>query len=627
MWDWKVIRPKATENWVANPSFDYFVSIISVPFWALATGAKLSSAIAPYSGLTALRFEGSPPAGNAIASQALVIKNTSDSVYISTWVYLQTASPTAGIQIAKTSDGTVLATVNANPALLGQWQRIGIVCAGVGITNTAVTVGLICGGGANSGTTPSWDCVQAENGTDLSTYFDGSTDGCRWTGRPNLSPSIRPFDCRHSGVEVGLSGYLSLRQMMGAGMPPFADVYLSRGLKGGAVFQRIIKQPRVLQIVGTLIGTSLDNIHSVSGSLDKLLTADLSVPQKPLTLIYTSGAAGGKDLEIEAVYESGMDLDSLQGLTLGQVPLRFVCPEPTYKERQAQTVSIGASANTPTAGVFYKPTLGRGSTPGAFQPVAASLPNGAVLSDAWVNTPNGDLQAWIGGGFTQVGATAAAGLFTFAPDGQTLAVPLAGSTSPAAHPITCLVQSGASSSYVWAGGDFAGFKDFSGASHGTYAYLARMNIYASTLDYPLTVNGTVWAMAYDQSQDVLYAGGAFTSPQSHLMRVFYPSGTPTAGVVPWGDPGGTVYALAVRPDGALYCMTATAILEGLPGATSWNTIGTLGTSSQYTDLLWGPDGALYAACLGQTITPGPGQTDGLVRWNGGAWIPLGGRLL
>ena len=627
-WDWSVIRPKATRNWVANPNFAYSLSPTSVPLWTLTSGAVLSAAVPPWRGFSALSFVGTPPGSQIIASQLLTVVNTGDSVYLSAWVYLQSATPTAGISLTKTSDGTVLATVNANSALLNQWQRVSapVTSAGVGVTTTAVTINLLVGGVATSATTPLFGCVQVENGTALSTYFDGSTPGCKWTGRPNLSPSIRPFDCRSGGVEVSLSGYLTFTAQLGCGTPPFATTYLSRGLKGGAAFQRSLKQPRVMTLTAAIPGSSMDNLHNLGASISKLLESDTTMPQHPATLVYSSGAVAGKQLEIDAVYEAGLDLDSLKGLALTSVPLRFTCPEPTFRERQMQTAPIGTSTNTPTVGVFYSPTLGRGSTPGAFQPIAASLPNGAVLCDAWVNTPSGDLQAWLGGGFTQVGSTAAAGLFTFAPDGQTLSIPLAGSSSPAAHPITCLVQSGAASSYVWAGGDFAAFLDFGGASH-AYAYLARMNLATSTLDCPLTLDSTVWAMAYDQSQDLLYVGGAFTSPQSHLMQVYNSSTSPTATAVPWGAfPGGstTVYALAVRPDGALYAITTTGIFEGSPGATSWNTIGTLGTTGKYACMLWGPDGALYVGCQGQTIVPGVGSTGGLMRWNGGSWTQLGG---
>ena len=306
MWSFRAIRPKSTCNWVPSPSFESLPDGTHASPWTIAGGASISSAQI-WRGVRSLAFSG---AGATICSQTVPIVNTTDTAVVSAYLYLPASPPTITLTCAKL-DTTVLGQVAANASLTNQWQRLSAAVSSCGMTNTTVVLSIAAGGTVTG--TMYIDAIMLENGTELSTYFDGDTPGCKWMGRPGLSPSWRPMDCRSGGVEVPLANYMSYVSMQGWGQPSFSNVVLPFGLQGGETYQRTIKQARTASIVGVVgtnaspAGYSLDYIHDMQAGLGKLLGADVSMPQKPVRLIYSSGATGGNDLSIDALYEGGND--------------------------------------------------------------------------------------------------------------------------------------------------------------------------------------------------------------------------------------------------------------------------------------------------------------------------------
>jgi hypothetical protein len=650
MWSFKAVRPKATYNWAANPSFEVEASG-TLPPWTLGTGAMPGATTQTCFGARSLAFTGSQPSSGIVASQALNIISSPiaaaadlDRVVASVWLWLPAATPTVSLNLVVTSGGAVLGTVNADATKLNQWQRIYVVCPGVGITNTAVTVQLYVSG-AVSGLLY-FDGVQVEDGSQVSGYFDGMSQGCRWIGRPGLSPSVRPMSCRSSGVEVPLSNYLEYQTMNGWGKMAVTNVTLPFGLQGGELYQRTLRQARVASIIGAIgtnhspAGYGLDYIHQAQAELCELLGSDLTNPQAPVRLIYSSGEVGGRDLAIDALYEAGLEFSSLEGLTMTSVPLRFHCPDPVYCETTENAAVIGTSTTSTVAAMLYRPSAGRGTTPGRFEPIANTTCAG-VLCGEWATPPYGaasmDALLYLGGSFTACGSLSPKGVLTFSP--STLAIAAAAFGPYAGTKVVYALKQ--TQSYLWAGGNWSGFHGNT-TNHSTYAYLARQNLAvpgSDSCDYPVTMDGIIYALAYDTVNDVLYAGGAQSSPQALLSAIIGASGaSPSTAVTQWGaltvvDAAiDSVRDLTIGPDGSLYVVAAKSatstgfILRGTPSATSWAVIGTFTWTNALVGsrLVWGADGALYYVGDFAAISPGP-NSYGLAKWNGYSWVPFGGR--
>ena len=593
MWSWKVLRPKATPNWIVNPSFE-----VGAAGWTLGTGAAVSTTQA-YRGCYSLAFSGSQPTSGLVATQALTVANASNSCYLAGRLYVPAASPAIAVRLVKTSDSTVLATASADLTKTGQWQRVSVLCSAVGITNTAVTVQLYVAGSVPA--TLYFDAAILENGSTGSTYFDGDTPGCVWRGKPHYSQSYRPVDCRSGGVEVPLANYMAPQSMQGWGKAQYSNVGLPFGLQGGEVYQRTIKQARTASIVGN-VGTNLspanyglDYIHDMQADMGQLL-GDLSRPQNPARLIYSSGETNGKDLEVSALYEAGLDFNDLQGLT-SNVPLRFHCPDPFLYERQEQHATIGGTSTSASATSFYR-------RPGEGFKEASTI---GPWCTCWVNPPTGGTKLWLGL------STGIHRLAFFDPATMTTTDPTVehtGDFGPTDGNVYAMVQTG---NYVWIGGTFAHFEDSAGVH--AYGPLVRYNLVTGMADANWTTAAKyVLSLAYEPSSDSLYVGCSIVSGGDYkLMGLITaassasPAGITTTNVpqpyvpTPGASTGcfglcvsnGNVYAETEASGAAYISGGATSITTTLPMLALFYTPALIGLNSN--TLTTGPDGALYLA--------------------------------
>jgi hypothetical protein len=659
MWSWQVIQPKSTYNWVVNPSFE-----AGTTGWTSVYAHASVAAAFGYRGAHCLALSPHymPPSMSA-AEQVVAVTNATDTACVSASVYLtadQGASNVVGVSVGL-GDQTYYAY--ANSSIVSQWQRVTLSLTGLGITNTTCYLYAYCG--HTSVGSILWDAFQVEDGATISTYFDGDTPGCQWLGRPHYSASYRPVECRTSGVPVTLTavngGLMLPKSMEGWGRAPFTSVTLPFGLQGGSLFQRSIKQSRSATITGAIVAGAggIDDLHNAQAKIGRLLGADVTRPQALTRLVYDSGAANGVELNADVIYEAGLEFNSLTGLTLDPVPLRFLQPDPCMVENQEQSSGIGGPITTSNASVFFNAPGGRDTTPGTFQPLAGSLFNSnfaAVGTTAWVSTdptaayPNAT-QLWcasVGNSAGQtVGGASTNGICWISAG---LSAPSVTATSLGAGAyghVYALQQAGMGGDYVYIGGDFSNFYRFSGTTTGV-AYLARHRLSTAATDAPATTNNPVLGFAYCPQTygqgvagfcPVLYVGGSFTTANSvshiGIFELDNPgSASPTLSSLPWGaltnnDQGVTpvgVAAMAVAPDGALYVLAeknagGSYIMQGAPGATSWTVIGTA-TANASGSLVFGPDGALYLtlrATLGATLNPGGVTLPAVCRWNGGGW--------
>jgi len=565
MWSWSVIRPKQTANHVVNPSFE-----ASALGWTVVSSASgdnpTISAAQSYRGSAALCLPAgaTTTSGDVAATQVVPVVNTEDAAYASCYVYL-TAAETEDIGLDVLVGATHYRAL-ASPLLTGQWQRVSVALPATGVTHASVTVAAYCSH-LHATTAPVyWECFQIEDGNSISTYFDGDEAGCWWTGRAHYSASFRPLSCRTGGIAVPLSTYIHEQSMQGWGRAPMTAVTLPFGLQGGSLFQRAIKQERQATIVGSIVGgvNGMDDLHNAQAALGRLFGQDLSRPQALTRMLYDSGYAGGVQLAADVIYESGLEFDSLSGLTLTSIPIRVLQPDPTMVDLRERSVALGHMALS-TQTVMYQPAGGRGGYPGAFQDVPGTLFGGGSGSGVkatalgWISPSTGNPQIWIATNATLIGGTATGGIFTIdvAATPPVVDVTEIGPGGEAGGEVLAIQQC-ASGDYVWIGGSFSGgLYDHAGTLHWEYPYLARERLSDNSMDGPIaSVNDAVRAMAYLPSDDVLYVGGYFTAIPG-IFAVSNPNGSsPSANAVQWGElvggsftaglPGGLdlVYALA-----------------------------------------------------------------------------------
>ena len=153
------------------------------------------------------------------------------------------------------------------------------------------------------------------------------------------------------------------------------------------------------------------------------------------------------------------------------------------------------------------------------------------------------------------------------------------------------------------------------------------------------MNSSVFALAFGPDGS-LYAGGRFTAAgggsANHIARwdgaAWHPLGSGMNG----GSPNQfvDVRALAVGPDGSLYAGglfdTAGGVLaNGIArwDGAAWHPLGSgMGGLAEPNDptvyaLAFGPDGSLYAG--GKFTEAGGAAANYIARWDGATWHPLG----
>ena len=622
-WSWDIIDPVTATNHLSDPSFE--ARAISTTGNPWTTSASVSTADA-YRGPSSLYYSG----GTAdVATQAITLPSEVYA-YASAWVLCTTG--TAGVKVT-TAGGTVLGTASVTAS--ANWQRVSCLVTLAG--NTSVVYKLF----ATGTTVVYFDACQLEDGYTLTTYFDGMEPGCSWNGRMHLSPSFRPRTCRSGGAIVPLSLYLDQDRMQGWGRAVHSNVMLPFGLQGGSVYQRSVKQSRVASIVGHITAGAggMDDLHNAQASLGRLLGADLTMPQTPVRMVYHSGPDSPTPLSTDAVYEGGLEFDSLSGLTLTQVPIRLHAPDPAMQEDKEETAYAATNVGGFDSAMYYKP-----SSTQTFAAVPSSTLAGVVCG-TWVTPPYGVASSartlWLGGSFSSGGYTQIA---CFDPATGLLTDPGIGGS---AGQVNAICQTG---NYLWFGGSFTGFS--------TYSYLCRYNLTTGAVDHPVTPGAAVLTMSYDPMRDYLWIGGVgFTAVAGGDCILFYVSGASTASPAvhdnPWlvkaefGSIGGIwdpdhtgaqvskVWDSCVDPAGNLYLLVGASSAAqfdqymvplpwsnttDIPFINGW-LYPTVASAPLPGSMKWGPDGCLYVA--GQFASIGPGTlSDGLCRYNGGAWQPV-----
>lgn len=447
---------------------------------------------------------------------------------------------------------------------------------------------------------------QQSSSVGATSYCDGDQPGCTWAGSRWGSTSSRSGQSREGGqfiVFAPSSTYLdSADQTSGIGVPPLKNVYLPQGLPGGSIYQRTVKQERIINILGTANASSLDNLHLKRRQLFDLFKPDLVVPQQQPWLRYDNG---GKLMWCRASYDAGLEFAGLAG-TVMPVPLRFLATDPLfYEEGQASSKPAFNQSVANANDILQRDVNGNWSALGTG---LNGLVNCAVVG------PDGNL--YVGGAFTLAGGVA--NTVRIAMWNGTTWVALG--TGALDNQVLCLAFDAAGNLY--AGGSFT--------QMGGVASTSRIAKW----------NGSTWSAlgtgAADTDVDAIvvgndgtvYAGGTFSlmGGVANTVRIAAWNGSAWS-ALSTGFSAGTVLAMAIGLDGSLYIGGTSTLTFSGSSATliKWNgsafsAVGPTGGNNVYAIA---PDlsGNIYIS--GNFTTIGSVSASCVAKWNGSAWYPLG----
>lgn len=494
----------------------------------------------------------------------------------------------------------------------GTWQRV----VGSWTESVGATRRLVLQKAGNADTSAVYiDGVQIEPGS-VTTYIDGDQDGCNWISVPHASTSFRSGQSRSGGSVIALGDLgLAVNDSLGIGMPPTENSAQSYAILDGAQYQRTRYGARAFTLTGKPIhGTTRQDFHALRQRLVDAFQIDTVTPQQPTRFVYVGGLG---TMQIDAYYESGLEMNQTDGPMAEAVALKFVAEEPAWHAPTQEGTSLAPRvALGSTNFLAQRDPLGRWGTLG----IAGTTVNNTVRCLAYGST---DGLIWAGGDFGSAGGTACLALTTYNPTTQRFGTVLAGTLSAAPTHIYSLVFNPGGTLFL--GGEFH-------SVNGTQAqYVAQMvnNAYGTLSGG--TVDNIVDELLFTATGTLLAAGLFAQAGGTRAVSVAMYTGA-------WGTLGpgsvtGEVRALAYAPQGSgtVYLGGDIVTLGGTAancvGFWSRNGFGTLltgmtgGAGTHVYDLLRAPNGTLIA--VGQFGNAGGATAINIASWNGVAWSGMG----
>lgn len=500
----------------------------------------------------------------------------------------------------------------------GRWQRL--VLTFVPTSTGAHNINLLKENSASIA--PFWmDGWQLEVSPFASTYFDGDTRGFdwdyadpngntkpspyQWLGTPHASQSRRLGSTRSGGKRRYLDEFgFYLLSLPGAGLTPMI-LSDSRLANGGGMFQRAVRDIRILGLIGVLVASSPIQLEAQAYQLHRLLTPE----DGPAMLVYQDHDDVDESY-VPVVYESGLE-GAMDNNYQMQAPLQFrvYAPITSGYDVSAQlnysidipntnaVASRNADGTWSALGTGMSGTLGGLVLTPQVHQIKRGFDNNYYLAGNWVTsngvTSNG-IAKWDGTNFTALGTGSNNTV-------QALAI----------GPDNSIYAAGLGTI-----GGVAGVAKWNGSAWSSIGTVA---------------GGTVYELSFSPD-GTLYAAGDFTSINgvANTNKVAKWNGSAWSAVDVGGTtPNGTVLSVQVDTLNNVYIGGSfTTIGAGTYNrvamynatANTWQALGTgMDSGGIATLLLHG--GYLYA---GGAFTTADGTiANRVARWNGSAWQPLG----
>lgn len=443
----------------------------------------------------------------------------------------------------------------------------------------------------------------------LSTYIDGDQDGCYWLGLPHQSQSTRSGTYRGGGSVVALADLgLKPDEHLGIGMPPQEITALSYALLPGAEYQRSRAGERPFTLTfNPILGTTTQGFHVTRRTIINAIKPDLVDPQQPVRFWYTGGQG---TVQIDAVYQSGLELGEMDGPMAENGAVSFVAHDPYWYSTTQEGTALAARGTLGSTNYMAKrDPYGRWGTLGANGSVTENTINAMAL---W----NGTL--YLGGIFGTVAGTRCGALAFYNTQSGAFGtlvgtVHTSGVSAIAVDPLGTVVFGGA-------------FTGISGLTN--TRFIARYAGGFATIQGGTTtaaVNALAW------KGGTLVIGGAMAGV----------AGTTTGGLALWrpsgygSTAGGTfnaeVLGVGVGLDQRIYATTNNN--AAAPGGTAVNYIaqwngawGSMGSAFQgggnagAQPVAVGPNGMVYVG--GGYGSAGGGTAQNVAFWNGVQWFRM-----
>lgn len=439
-----------------------------------------------------------------------------------------------------------------------------------------------------------------------STYFDGDTEGCYWSGVYYSNTSIRPVTVRDGGTIENLDDYgffiTGLSDTGMAGVRHNIDPY---AVQDGALYRSSRTPRRVFNLSGELIGASLSDLHDKRQGLIDLFKNDVTGQNDPFWLRYTGS---GETLQIQCRYDSGLggSRRPRDGFS-ERLSLRFVATDPYWQKDHNVGVDITAQQAITTEAILVR-------VEGEWQRPHASI-NPATGINAIIHH-EGIL--YVGGDFTTVGGDSDMS-YIAKFDGTTWTALGTGANAS----VLALVV--APNGNLYAGGSFTSMGGVADT-----AYIARWDGSAWNA-LGTGTNGPVYALAISIA-NLLYVGGSFTTANGVTHNRIAPF---DADALTWGSAmssgvdNNIVRALAVTPNADLYVggtFTSVSSVSNTAYIARWD-------GSAFTALSTGLDNDVYALAadpnghifLGGVFDDAGGVTvSEIAEWNGTTFLDMNG---
>ena len=454
------------------------------------------------------------------------------------------------------------------------------------------------------------DAVQLEALAYATTYCDGDQEGCRWTGTPHQSTSVRDGQSRAGGRVLDFDAYETyVSGWTGAGMPPVRVNTIGRGMLPGEQYVDSHAESRRLVLNIWAKGTSVANLHAVRQDLVDAIKPDLVQPSQEFWVRYTGAAV---HRQIRCAYEAGLEGGEWAGFTEKLALVLRAC-DPMWTA-VAESAAALDTADVQSCGILIARRYGAWELFG---------PPDAAGTYTWLESIVRGLDGivYMGGDFLNFHNIAAADYVA--------------KWSPVTRVWTALGSGGNgrvlalavdSVGDIWAGGAFTAMGGVAATSG-----LAKWDVSAGAwaeighCDYGGSAVGQVNTILLTRDGRV-YIGGLFDHVNDvAAANIAYYDGT-------WHAIGAgaddEVRALALHPNDVIFVGgefanaggAAAAYIAKLDGST-WGTLGA-GLSDDCFALAMAPDGTLYAG--GPFHTAGGVTVNHVAAWNGTGWSDLDG---
>jgi hypothetical protein len=461
------------------------------------------------------------------------------------------------------------------------------------------------------------DALQVELLGYVTTYCDGTQDGCEWNGTGHNSTSTRSALSRAGGRVYDLTDDYSfyVTGYIDSGVAPLTQHLDEYAIIPGGEISSYKVHPRVITLLGFMYDRdSFSDLHDLVQALIDVLKPDAVPGNQPVLLRYTEATV---TKEIAVHYEAGLE-GNYRGRWNAQqnFAIRFLAADPYWYEIGESAAVLDTNDQLANTQLAFARLRSTGNWDDLGPPNAAG-----TYTDGLVVAIGPDKTVYYGGDFLNFDNIANADyIVSYNPSTETWAALGTGCNGI----VRAIVFAPDGDMFV--GGDFA--------QAGGVANTAKVARWDGAAWNALGVglNGNVRAMAIDNA-GLLYIGGLFTDvvggPGGTYDRIVSWNGAAYAAV--GAGMNATVYSLAVDRENLLFVGGAFTDISGGPGGT-YNRIATW-NGAAYAALGTGTSGAVYTtafdrsnvAHIGGTFATADGVTvNNIAKWTGVTFVELDG---